>query len=181
MSNSSSSSFFIALDPDIKSADAWIENIKLMHGDDFDGSKLTYSYEPWEYYELTIEEAIREVYTQMKPVLMADLAEIFEMGADRLPLYTGYSILDTHCAPHNLSNDMVDSGLITKDKQSDFEHKWSEIFDQWNIRAFKAYILSCFENEVPLFRVDFSDEGGQGDLEHGDHWIFINPAMKSHH
>jgi hypothetical protein len=161
--------------------DEFIEWTKEVFAEDCIGITPTYDYESWEKYpnKYTIEEAIRRVFDDME--LITDIEPWLEYSnsVESLPEFTGYQTIDIWCGPSNLAN-VLHHLSVTIDR-NEFTNKWRTIFEEWNKIAFEAYLKSNLKDHVKMYSVTYADDGGQGDMEHGEHWKYLNPVIINNH
>jgi len=91
-----------------------------------------------------------------------------------------YKFVDTLCCPHNVANMYKE---IYGDKLADkIEKNLERIGKEWNSVVGEALIRNIFGMfEGNVYEVHYSDNDGEGLMEHGSFWKFVPHIKISHH
>jgi hypothetical protein len=109
---------------------------------------------------------------------MIELMDDFCPETSYSSIYYEYQFIDTYCLPHNISNTYRD---LYGDKNAEkVRKKLEKIGGEWNHIVGEAMVrdLSQFCN---MYAIIYSDNDGEGLMEHGAFWKYVYHIKISQH
>jgi len=121
----------------------------------------------------TNRECIRQLWDDIglkgSKIELNEMIDLLDGFVPETTLY-GYPFIDTYCVPGNIAN--IYSDLYGREKSEVIRKKLEKIGDEWNSVVGGALIrdLSDFCN---MYTILYSDNEGEGLMEHGSFWEYI--------
>ena len=188
VSNSSSSSFLVGLPCECVTFEDFIKRGIYPWDEVLDNVDLnnpvsdcdTYSEET-----VTYIECLKELWDDL---LMRNSKASMEKWIDDIHggyvpsgnLLFDYTFVDTFCCPHNVA-DMYRK-IYGNENADKIRKRLERIGSDWNSIVGEALVRNVFDMfEGNVYEIGYSDNDGQGLMEHGSFWKFVPHIRISHH
>lgn len=192
VSNSSSSSFLVGILPECVTLNDFLEHGILdisWDGKDISKCELDEPVEDWKIYS-DVPKTNRECITQLWEDLLRDNRQakledwIDSVSTGYVPDTTffrhEYKFVDTCCMPNNISNTYAE--LYGHKNAVKIAKKLEKIGDEWNSIVGEALVREIFKmHDDNMYEIIYSDNCGQGLMEHGSFWRYIYHVKISQH
>lgn len=184
VSNSSSSSFIVGIDPECKTFEEWCEKGIFNWEGLFknDGTKINLDDQEPEY-TATYHKCLKYIWDDIHEKKPCELNKIEKYLVERTKSGTQpdtsiftYTFVDTFCDPHNHGYNFEDNEREKVIKKMESAGRtWNTLMVQSPVREMNEQYL--------LYKISYSDNDGEfmNQMEHGDHWKMIPCIIISEH
>jgi hypothetical protein len=188
VSNSSSSSFIVGIDPECKTFEEWCENglfiwEGLFNGDNTKVNLDDHEEKKYSDYKLTYRECLKRVWDDVHLKEPCELNKVEKYlishtkgGTQPDTSMFMYKFVDTCCDPHNHGYNFEES------EREKIIKKMESAGRTWNTLTVQSLIREMNDGYT-LYMISYSDNDGEfmNQMEHGDHWKMIPCIIISNH
>lgn len=181
VSNSSSSSYIVGIPFECVTFDSFIEKGLSQYEWDIQNfeEKASYLDEPvgnWETHSeicKTNRDCIRQLWDDIglkgSKVTIDEMIEMIDGFVPETNFYM-YQFIDNYTLPHNIAT--VYSSLYGQETSDKMRKKLEKMADEWNHIVGEALIREISEY-CNTYAIIYSDNDGEGLMEHGDFWKYV--------